>query len=152
MKRKITAISVAVCVLLITAVFSGVIGTSVEGDMLTTTAAPREKYRCDTDTEQIEVMVGEEDNFSADQDTPAANPSQALVDFVESDGQTVVGFDDLTIDKHFVHTFQWDCKSITKAWLEVKIRLLGGIPETDGFNLLFSEGGYDGIPYEIWEE
>ena len=124
-----------------------------EDILLTTTAAPLGgEYQCDTNAEQIEVMAGEEDNFDANPDTPAANPSQALVDFVEPNGQTVVGFDYSIIDKHFIHTFQWNCNSITKAWLEVKIKLLGGQPDTDGFNLRFSVDDYDGINYQIWDE
>ena len=145
---------VAVCALLITAVSSGVTGTPMREDiLLTTTATPLgEEYKCGINTEQIEVMAGEEDNFDATPDTPAADPSQALVDFVESNGQTVVGFDYPIIDKHFIHTFQWDCNPIIKAWLEVKIKLLGGQPDTDGLNLRFSVDDYDGINYQIWDE
>jgi hypothetical protein len=109
-------------------------------------------YECGTNATQIEVMAGENDNFDPDPDISQASPSPALVAYCESNAVQVVGFDSWMIDKHFIHTFQWDCETITKAWLEVRIKVLGGQPETDSFTLWFSEDDYEGVSYEIWDE
>lgn len=96
--------------MLTTAVFSGAAG---------------EECECGTNATQIELMVGEEDNFDSDSDTPPASPSQALADHVNSNNLTVVGFDNSDTNKEFIHTFEWDsCGNINKACLEVRLKAL----------------------------
>jgi hypothetical protein len=143
--------SIALCVLLITAVFSGAAEkTMKETDtaLLTTTVAQLiEECGCGTNATQIELTAGEEDAFGPDSDPPAS-PSPTLQALF---GPGEVGFDYPGANEKFIHTFEWeDCGNITGACLEVRLRSLGDVFTNDRFSLLFSGANYS-ISYKIWE-
>jgi uncharacterized repeat protein (TIGR01451 family) len=108
-----------------------------------------EEWECGTTATQIKLLFGEDDNFDSDSDTPPASPSPTL----EALFGPGVGFDNPDIDKHFIHTFEWeDCGNITEAWLEVRLKALNtSLIHNDSFELLFSDDDYS-ISYKIWEE
>ncbi|MHA1741656.1 MAG: LamG domain-containing protein, partial [Candidatus Thorarchaeota archaeon] len=112
---------------------------------------------CEDDEMETEVMAGEDDNFSllSTADPSAhAHPSQALLDYLDtvSSPFDCVDFDSEQDDSAFCHTFEWDeCGEITKACLEVKLKVIGSVPGTDHLHLWFTDdSAYPGMNYSLW--
>lgn len=84
-------------------------------------------------------MAGENDDFDPDGDVPPASPSTGLQTRLTSTGGNIVGFDSTQTDRWFAHTFTNLPSNITRACLEIRMKVIGGQPWTDFIHLSFTD-------------
>lgn len=84
-------------------------------------AAPPPTYpACQPASPRTTFMVGEQDGFDPDPDTPPASPGPGLIYFASNFG--VEGFDAFNTAAYFAHTFKNLPADIRGAWLAIRLK------------------------------